>query len=200
MSWIVTNWWSITKWSITKWSKTNLEHDTIAVWNLACSWNVLGNVLPKEPTKDIVVFVKHWLSDYQTYGKKVPQIPFDALSIFSLHSKFACQTKTPLQKVGNRNSDSGELKLLLTHERKEQLDKISLWESLVEFCHGLDVTLVNKNDSIIFTEITKILPRMFFYWNLLKTMYHTLFYWKYQSLIKRSNEFICYLKSWKVFS
>ena len=160
----------------------------------------LGNVLPKELTKDIVVCVKHWLSNYRTYGKKVHQVPVDALSIFSLPSKFACQTKTPLRKEGNRNSDSGESKLLLTHERKEQLDKISLWGSLVEFCHGLDVTLVYKNDSIIFTEITKVLPRMFFYWNLLKIMYHTLFYWKYQNLIEQSNEFICYLKSWKVFS
>ena len=64
----------------------------------------LGNVLPKEPTKDIVVCVKHWSSNYRTYGKKVHQILVDTLSIFSVPRKFACQT--PSRKVDDGKSES----------------------------------------------------------------------------------------------
>ena len=41
----------------------------------------------------------------------------------------------------------------MIHERKKQLDKISLSELLTELYHGLNVTVVNKNDSIISTQI-----------------------------------------------
>ena len=93
--------------------------------------------------------------------------------------------------IGKSDSES------VIHERKKQLDKISLRELLTELYHGLNVTVVNKNDSIISTQIP---PRMFFNWNFLKAMHHKLFYTKYQNLLQRSNQFIYYLKSLKVFS
>ena len=57
------------------------------------------------------------------------------------------------QMIGKSDSES------VIHERKKQLDKISLRELLTELYHGLNVTVVNKNDSIISTQIP---PRMFF--------------------------------------
>ena len=49
--------------------------------------------------------------------------------------------------IGKSDSES------MIHERKKQLDKISLRELLTELYHGLNVTVVNKNDSIISTQI-----------------------------------------------
>ena len=43
----------------------------------------LLNVLPKIPTKNIVICVKHWLAKYKKYKKKVHQAPEHPTSFFS---------------------------------------------------------------------------------------------------------------------
>ena len=78
--------------------------------------------------------IKHWPSNYRTYSKKGYQIPADPLSIFSLPRSFVSQTRSAPRKVKDRKID-GESRSLITQKRLQQVDIISSWESLIEFCH-----------------------------------------------------------------
>ena len=116
----------------------------------------------------MVVCVKHWPSTHRAYIKKRPQIPVDLTPIFFAPSSFTHQSETPSPEKKKLKIGSVS-KPLVTQKRQEQLGKILSWESLIEFCHELHVTVVNPNDltllrSLLYTH------KYYFHWKVLKTL------------------------------
>ena len=114
----------------------------------------------------MVVCIKHWPPNYPTYNKEGHQIPVDPPSVFSVPNTFSrqVQTVTP-RNITERQIDS-ESRSQAMEKRKEQAteqaDKISSWDSLKHFCNKSGVTVIDKSESIILTEIGEIPPRMLY--------------------------------------
>ena len=71
--------------------------------------NSLSNILPDGATDKMVVCVKHWPPNYETYKKKGHHVPVNPPSVFSVPSSFARQTIcSPPRKI-----ESSLVKLML---------------------------------------------------------------------------------------
>ena len=98
------------------------------------------------------------------------------------------QTRRAPRKVKDRKID-GESRSLITQKRLEQVDIISPWESLTEFCHKPNVTVVSKNDSIILTRVAEIPPRIFFSLEIFEDYTTSCFKGNIKKMLQRSNQF-----------
>ena len=104
----------------------------------------------------MAVSVKYWPSNNRHPG------------YFPEPSSFVRQIVPKSGNVKDLKIDS-EARSLVTKETQEQLGMISPWESLIQFCHELNVTVVNKNDSITLMRSQKYHHECYFHWRLFKT-------------------------------
>ena len=125
--------------------------------------DALPNILPKEPTRDMVVCVKHWPPNYKTISKKGHQVPAEAPSVFSVPKSCTRQTvPTKSRNVETRNIDS-DSRQNSAKNLELQKDCIVSWEKLEIFCNTLpDVTVIRNVESLILAEVVGIPPKMAF--------------------------------------
>ena len=127
--------------------------------------NALINTLLKEPKERHDLLVSNtYLPIIKLTVKKNPEF-LQTPGPFFLYPVAGSQAKSYLHhkmyKIYNVSWS------LVTQKRQEQLEKMLSWESLIEFCHKLNVTVININDSVMLTEIAEIQPQMLFYRKLL---------------------------------
>ena len=67
--------------------------------------NALVNILPKKPTKNMVICALHWPPNYPTYRKKGHDIPANPPSIFSFPKSFSRQSQSLPRNIKKRRID-----------------------------------------------------------------------------------------------
>ena len=105
-------------------------------------------VLPIPITKHMAVCAKHWPTGYTTVKKKRRNVPAEPPSLFSLPSSYQRQTGL----ISPRNVESRKVDSE-SRRKSEELpevdpDTIQSWQTLKEFCGGLDVDMVAKDDRV----------------------------------------------------